>query len=229
MTTMYDAIAQDIGNIPDNPASVAGYVDGFGAWTQADWDRFPNAKHLTITVSAGVRARTLDVETGDATAGQAPGWYHGRADRSHGKPVLYASASNVASVIQAMQASGVSRTSYLIWSAHIGEGEHICGPHTCGFPQADGTQWTFTVDGRLCDQSLLEDDFFTTPAVHARGLANAKITFNLSTGHWHIEHEPGDAHFGPDDRWASAEIQINERTGHWRVAPLPFNARPLGR
>src|SRR5581483_9437847 len=133
--TMYDCIPSDIPHIPDSPEAVGGYVNGLFAWSTADWDRFPHAHHLTISVNAQTRARCLDVETGDATPQQAPAWLLSHADRSSGLPVIYCDASTLTAVLDAMNAARISRTSYLLWSAHY-RNEHICGPKTCGFPQA---------------------------------------------------------------------------------------------
>lgn len=234
--TMYDAIPEEIPNIlaaNAHPEAVAGYVDLRFAWSQADWDRFPGARHLTIAASSSSRARCLDREPGDAPASAVPGWYRDHADHSHGLPWVYASASAVEEIIQVMTAAGISRSSYYIWSAHYTHRAHICGPGTCGFPQADGTQWDDTVDGRSCDISLLSANMFEAPPrphPRATGVARAELSLNLATGHWHVSGTPGtDVHLGPDDTWASAELQINERTGHWRVKGLPFNAPPLRR
>jgi peptidoglycan hydrolase-like protein with peptidoglycan-binding domain len=56
-----------------------------------------------------------------------------------------------------------------LWTAHYGQGKHICGPKTCGeLPvDADGTQWTSTFQGAGgadIDASLLNDNFFGAPA-----------------------------------------------------------------
>ena len=44
---MYDS--DDPSAIPDTAAMVAGYIDGdSGRWTEADWNRFPNATKVRI-------------------------------------------------------------------------------------------------------------------------------------------------------------------------------------
>lgn len=229
--TMYDAVPEEIPNIPANPQAVGGYVDGFYVWSSADWDRFPHAHHLTIAAHPSSRARCLDVEAGDATPAQAPGWYVHLADHTHGKPVLYCSASIISQVTGAMAGAGVGRSGYLIWSAHYGQGAHVCGPRTCGYPQADGTQWNDTVNGRSCDVSQLPDSFFTTPPPpRPAGIARFAGSYDLAKGHWNVHGTEGHvSQWDHIDRWASVEIQINQRTGQWRSRPLPFNAAPLGR
>ena len=66
-------------------------------------------------------------------------------------------------LVTALGGAGISRAEVRLWSAHYGQGKHICGPGTCGYPAADGTQWTDTAPGRNgseIDESLLKDGFF---------------------------------------------------------------------
>lgn len=229
----YDAIPEEFANVPANPPAVGSYIDGYGGYPQAV-TRWPKAHHLSITIHGG-RARCGDFEAGAMSIADAPGWYQDHAIHDQGLPILYASASNVQALIAAMNRAGIPRSSYLIWSAHIGwthqaaDGAHICGPGTCGYPQADGTQHAFTVNGRTCDQSILSDRFYTAPpAPRPHGIARASLALDLARGHWHVHPEPGKVTFGHTDRWCSVEIQINQRTGEWRARPLPYNAPPLG-
>lgn len=227
MITMYDAIPEEFGNIPSNAEAVASYVDGFGGFSQLA-ARFPHAQHISITIH-GNHARVADCEAGAMGVSDLPGWYHTNADRSSGKPWIYGSASNVAAMIAEMTRAGISRSSYWVWSAHYGLGPHICGPHTCGFPQADGTQYDDHLNGRSCDSSLIPEAMLTTPAPpRPHGVAKALVTYDLGKFHWSVQHEPGTAHFGADDRWASAEIQFNVRTGRWRIKRIHWNSPPLG-
>jgi hypothetical protein len=69
---MFDATVPS--NIPNDAAYVAGYVDGAWPWMRTQPALFPNARKLTIAVFATSRARCLDVESGNATPAQAPGW-----------------------------------------------------------------------------------------------------------------------------------------------------------
>lgn len=69
MRRMYDSI--NANNIPTNAEMVAGYIDGEFAWSQSDWDRFPNAVKVRIAVNPATNdGHVLDVESGnwDATA-----------------------------------------------------------------------------------------------------------------------------------------------------------------
>lgn len=135
----------------------AGYVNGRWPSFNAIRARFPHLPALSITVNASGDAQCLDVEAGDATPAQVPGWF----DRQHAlhparTPVLYCSASTTSAV----RAAAGSRH-YLLWSAHYGKGPHICSPSVCGYPQADATQWTnIGPHGENVDQSLLSTAFF---------------------------------------------------------------------
>jgi len=160
---MYDSI--DLSQFPPNPEAVAGYVGGHWPTYNELVAKFPNALHLSIAVNAGQTARCLDVEPGDATPAQAPGWFANHADHSQGMPVLYGSASAVNEIVTAMSHAGYARDRYLIWSAHYTFHEHICSPNVCGYPPADATQWTDKALGKNLDQSLCSDAFFGTAPV----------------------------------------------------------------
>src|SRR6201999_4292478 len=57
------------------------------------------------------------------------------------KPVIYCAAWQVTSFVNYLARNGIPRSRYYIWSAHYGRGLHYCGPHTCGYGQADATQY----------------------------------------------------------------------------------------
>lgn len=85
---MYDSTVP--GNIPSNAGYVAGYTDGAWPWLVAQPKLFPNAKKLSICVFANHRAKCLDVEKGNATPAQAPGW--AKTERAAGEdPWVYCS------------------------------------------------------------------------------------------------------------------------------------------
>lgn len=158
---MYDTVTPEV--IPASAPVVAGYVGGSWPTFAGLRARFPHARLLAICPQADEDGDALDCEAGDATLAQAPGWFRRQLARGGfraGKPVIYCSASDVAELIRTMTAAGIARNQYLIWSAHVGFGVHICGPSTCRYPQADGTQWTFTALDRNLDESLLSDAFF---------------------------------------------------------------------
>jgi hypothetical protein len=70
------------------------------------------------------------------------------------KPVIYCAASTAGQIT-------ADRGSYFLWSAHWGQiGKHICGKTVCGYPDADGTQWSD--HGGVWDESLINDYVFQT-------------------------------------------------------------------
>lgn len=77
------------GAIPLDTPVVAGYADGLYQWSASDWGRFPNSVQLSIAVHPATSADILDVETGDATPDDCPGW----VDRFHRggrrRPTIY--------------------------------------------------------------------------------------------------------------------------------------------
>jgi hypothetical protein len=109
---MYDSVTPSA--IPTNAAVVAGYVDGAYAWSNADWARFPQAVKARIAVFPRTNdGHVLDVEQGDATPAQAPGWVTMR--RTAGiDPIVYCNASTWPSVISAFRSASVAAPPYWI-------------------------------------------------------------------------------------------------------------------
>jgi peptidoglycan hydrolase-like protein with peptidoglycan-binding domain len=159
--TMFDSI-----NVAELPAgsgyAYAGYVNGQWRTYSAIVGKFLGSRVLSIAVSAGSDADCLDIETGDATPEQAASWVLRQLARKAWRPCLYASVSTMGSVIAGLEAAGISISTLRLWSAHYGEGAHICGPASCKqlAVAVDGTQWTDSALGRSLDQSLLSDGFF---------------------------------------------------------------------
>lgn len=139
----------------------AGYVDGYVTypWLLSHY----SSKHLLSISIHGNDADCLDMENGAASFASGPGWYRRAKGRKlhTTKPVMYCASGSSNLVLSNMSHAGISRASYFLWSAHTGAGEHICGPHTCGYPQADATQWTFTYLGRSLDASAVPEAFFS--------------------------------------------------------------------
>jgi peptidoglycan hydrolase-like protein with peptidoglycan-binding domain len=154
---------------PPVAEAVAGYVDGHvgdqpnAAWLKA---HYPHAHVLTIANSAAHDADALDIEQGDATPAQAVAWYDRQRGNGAARPCLYASASVMqADILPVLRGAAIPRPSVRLWSAHYGQGSHICGPASCGLTSIsmDGTQFDDHALGRDLDQSLLADGFFGTP------------------------------------------------------------------
>jgi hypothetical protein len=156
---MYDSIdpSQFAGLSMD---AAAGYVDG-------KWQTFPTlGQHvppgtylLSITVFGSVNAECVDQEPGNIGPDAAADWLAAKVDSGVWRPVLYTSASNVQNMLNLCSARGMTRGQLRVWSAHYGAGEHLCGVMTCGFPDADATQWTDRAHGRNLDQSVCLDSF----------------------------------------------------------------------
>src|SRR5215472_18251433 len=111
---MYDSITPSA--IPTTAALVAGYVDGAYAWSTADWARFPHSAKVRIAVFPSTNdGHVLDVEQGDATPAQAPGWV--RMRRAAGvDPTIYCNTNTWSAVIYAFHIADVSPPHY--WIAH---------------------------------------------------------------------------------------------------------------
>lgn len=217
--TMFDDT--DLSLVPADAEAVAAYVDGRFANIDEAKQKFPNAHILPIAVFARDHARALDDEPGDATNEQAPGWFKAQPPHPDGlKYVFYTSASNIAALVQTLSAAGIKRSDYLIWSAHFTNTPHICGPTTCGFPQADGTQWTDKALGRSLDESLLSTAFF--PAARPKpdtGTATAHVVCHLGRKEnvWEVHGTAGAARFFGPDRLEEAVIGVNLKTGRWHI------------
>lgn len=140
----------------------AGYTAGLYPTFDALKKKFPKARLLDIAVFASDNATCLDIENGDATIEEAPGWVDRQIKRGVYRPVLYIEASRMALLEATMTRAGFVRASYRLWTAHYLSKAHLCAPGACGYGtgQADGTQWTQTALGLNLDRSILLPDFF---------------------------------------------------------------------
>jgi hypothetical protein len=157
---MFDAV--DVDQIPADAKAVGCYVGPSTVTCAEVSQKFPEARKVRIT-QAGITstpADCVDVEPGDATNETGTTWVKRQLSDGVKRPIVYTSASNVSALLRALQTAGVSRSQVRVWSAHYGRGEHICSPSVCGFPEADGTQWTNHALGRDLDQSLCLGSFF---------------------------------------------------------------------
>jgi peptidoglycan hydrolase-like protein with peptidoglycan-binding domain len=160
MTTLFMFDDVDVNLLPANAYAYAGYLDGSYANFAQVKAGHPQAHLVGIAVRACDDGEALDVEPGDAAIPQAPGWVGRQHARGAARPILYVSAGNAQLMINTLGGAGISRHAYRLWAAHYGSGTHICGPGTCGYPQADATQFTSKALGESLDESEVADDFF---------------------------------------------------------------------
>ena len=192
--TMYDSI--NVANLPAGADAYAGYVAGHWPTWDALKQRFPTGPHLvSIAIAAAEHALCLDIETGDAQPWEAPAWVQAEHARNVARPILYASASKMLTVMAYLHSHNIARTAVRLWSAHYGAGSHICGPTTCKLtPAMDGTQWTDTAagaNGSKVDESLLAADFFTAPAPVVAPVTYAAVRLPDGTSRLVVSHDGG--------------------------------------
>lgn len=159
---MYDSI--DVTQIPADAYAVAGYVGGNWPTYPSLVKRFPAAHRLSIAVFASQDAECLDIEKGDATPQEAPGWVQRQLNRGVKLPVLYTSVSAADGLLALLKANGISRSEVRLWTAHYTYKEHFCSS-ACGFGFtgiADATQWDDKALGRNLDISVVSPGFFLT-------------------------------------------------------------------
>jgi hypothetical protein len=182
--TMYDST--NVGTLPPGADAYAGYVQGaFQTFAALQRLFAPGGAHLlSIAVFASGDADCLDIESGDATVAQAPGWVKRQLARGAHRPCLYTSVSNMDALVSALGGAGISRTEVRLWSAHYGQGKHICGPSTCGLTghACDGTQWTDAALGRSLDESILLNDFFSLSAPATQLIVEESMLLKTGAG-----------------------------------------------
>jgi hypothetical protein len=230
--TMYDTAYND--QYPAGAAAYAAYVDG-GIGNQPNYayivSAFPKAEHLSVALFADNNADVLDVEAGAAVPSDIPAWYARQVARGIKRPVIYASASTMnSSILPVLRQAGIALAQTRLWTAHYGEGEHICGPGSCGAlsVSADGTQWTSSAGGLVLDQSLLLSDFFT-PSTNGPDITEAELQsgqLNNGRGAFTVIAVPeGTARhiaFGLDNHAQnvpSAQLRVAFFDTAWRVHP----------
>lgn len=110
---------------------------------------------LSIAAQAFLIAHALDVENGDATPTQAPGWYHqARAHAPNFKPWFYANRSTMPALISALQHAGIARSEYRLWLADPDGVDRLV-------PGFDAKQYLWT---QGWDRSIFPDDFLEAVA-----------------------------------------------------------------
>lgn len=128
---MYDGVnAAVIARKFPNADLVAGYTTGKYAWSVADWNRFPQRKHISITVNAETAwADVLDVETGDATPADAKRWIALQKEHGYLRPTVYCLLRVIPAVREAVAPYALGRD-YDIWAVdtHSGTPHEVTAP-----------------------------------------------------------------------------------------------------
>lgn len=159
---MFDDVTLSL--VPPKAEAVCCYVNGLYVNCHEAKTRFPHAHRLSISVTASdPHSRCLDIERGDATIEEAPGWfYEHQKVRPHEVPVFYTSVSQADELVAYLKAHGIGRREYDLFTAHYTFEPHLCGPKTCGEcrARADATQYSDVALGRSLDVSKLSPDFF---------------------------------------------------------------------
>lgn len=121
MRTMFDSVTPAA--IPPTAELVGGYIDGAFAWPASAWSRFPRSVQVHIAVFASTNAgHVLDVERGNASPAEAPGWV-ARRRLAGADPSVYCDLSTWPAVIAAFLNAGVPQPHY--WIAHYGGGRDV--------------------------------------------------------------------------------------------------------
>lgn len=156
---MYDGIAVLAAGIHAEFSSaelVAGYINGLYKWSAAEWDLFPDAVHVQISVTASEDAGdVLDVEKGDASPSDAPGWIERRKQAGLWRPTIYCARSVIPAV---RQATGpyVLGTDYDIWVADwTGQPHSVWAPGPGPSVQCAAVQYESTAKW---DASIVVDE-----------------------------------------------------------------------
>jgi len=165
--------------IPADTPVVAGYGDGLYIWSPSwkdgsNWfDLFPNAIKLAIVVSAAHVGDILDIETGDATPTDAPGWCQRFSRAGRRAPTLYCNRDTWPLVIAALKQAGVDPLSVDWWISTLDGSQSV--PVPAGGKQPALIQY---VDTGAYDESVILDPEWVgadmTPEEHGwlQGLFN---------------------------------------------------------
>lgn len=190
---------------------------------------------ISTTLTCTGPARMYDIEPGGGEIVNI-GAFMRQADRRHGKPILYTFASAVQAMINGASSQGHGRGDYFIISAHANGIPHICGPNaygkgrSCGYPQADGTQYLFS---GAYDKSMIEDYVLPhaappKPPQHGpTGVWTAKVAYDAGKNTVQVSGTPSkSAHKGTNPRshiirWETGLHVAGPYAGRWTHDRLP--------
>ncbi len=151
MRLMWDTTDIPPVGVPHNAQIVAGYINGKYQSYQPLVAWCPGAQHVSIAVTARADADVLDIENGDATPADAPGWVDRQHARGLWQPTLYCEKSAWDAVKQAVGGRNVA-----YWVAdYLNSG----APHT--LPGASAVQYVnHGPHNENVDLSLVSDDLW---------------------------------------------------------------------
>lgn len=151
---MYDCASADLAQIPEEPHAVASYINGDFANYDEALKRFPNARHLRISVTGMVVADAYDIEKGDYQPDDVPGLYSKARDAGVWRPCFYAQLDGVMPAVKkALNTVVKARSDVRLWVAYYNETPDL----PAGY---DAHQFTETALGRVLDESICASDFF---------------------------------------------------------------------
>lgn len=121
---MADSVA--VASLPDDMNLYAGYIDGRYVNVEQVRARFPGKTVIAVTTNpSDNEGDCLDVENGDATAGDAPGWVRRRRLAGHDGPLVYCSEAIWPAVKGAFAAARTAQPSYWLAGYPGAEGDAI--------------------------------------------------------------------------------------------------------
>jgi hypothetical protein len=143
MRRMADSVTP--ANLPPGMDLYGGYDDGDFNNVNAIRARFPGKTVIAFTVNpAHNLGDCLDVERGDATPTQAPGWVKLRRGSGHPGPLVYCSEANRQAVLNAFAQQGVAAPPLFI-AAYPGSGAVLQHPADAGHQFIDHGPWDESV------------------------------------------------------------------------------------
>lgn len=158
---MFDTVTPSaVGRLAStSPDAVAGYTDGLYRDIAELARAYPNHRHLSIAVHPRDDADCLDVETGDASPDDVPGWVRRQHGRGVARPWVYANTSTWPAIKTALQAGGIGRGEIIKWRADFDGVAAL-------LPDDDAKQFTNHWEGRNVDASIVRDDAFRLMREH---------------------------------------------------------------
>ena len=161
MYICYDSTTPEV--IPKDAQVVAGYAGG--SWHTYPYIQanFPHAYRIEIAVNAGEKGHCLDVENGDATPDEAPGWIKEMEAEGIHRPMLYASAWTWGQIIPLLTKARVGRFHYRRWVA-APNGLKIAAQWLAAGYDACQFDWHYlglNLDASLCLPSFLDGGHHT--------------------------------------------------------------------